>query len=95
MRNHTTAEHIRTGHIITTDYARAQGMALEVAYPITDTFTNPEGATMRRYRFSGWEVHPSGALGRWREAAFGVSDTSRVYVLDDRREGVGYTYQAL
>ena len=74
----TTPDQVRTGHVVTTDYARPH--TIEVAYVVRDTFVNPEGRHLARFRFSGTDEY-----GEWREAAFGVTAASRVYVLADRR----------
>lgn len=79
----TTAERVRTGQIITNDYA--DGRLFEVAYPVRLRFTNPEGATMDVVRFSGWPVTPTGVRGAWAEASGGMLPAGRVYVAGDMR----------
>jgi hypothetical protein len=81
----TTADRIRTGDVITNVWAQSTGKAIEVAYPIRDTFTNPEGARLPRVRFAGWErsLYRPEYVGRWVEAGFGVRPDERVYVITE------------
>lgn len=79
----TTAEQVRTGQIITNDYARPR--TFEVAWPVRQRFTNPEGATMDVVRFTGWKLGHDGGRLEWTEASGGMLPGGRVYVVDDLR----------
>ena len=74
----TTAGRVRTGHVITTDYGHPH--TIEIAYVVRDTFVDPEGRRLDRFRFSGRDEY-----GPWREAWMGVGRDDRVYVLADVR----------
>lgn len=86
----TTAEpgNIRTGDVITNVWAMGNGKAIEVAYPITDVWTNPEGQRLPRIRFAGWErsLHHPGYIGRWVDAGFGVQSGERVFMVAEARD---------
>ena len=79
----TTAGQVRTGHVITNPWAAPR--RLEVAYPVRERFTNPEGATAEAVRFSGWVLGHDGVRGAWVEAGWGQPLDGRVYVVDDVR----------
>lgn len=79
----TTADQVRTGHVITNDWAAPR--LLEVAYPVRERFVNPEGATLDVVRFSGWVLGHDGVRGVWVEAGWGLPADHRAYVVDDMR----------
>lgn len=73
----TTAREVRTGDTIQTAWS-PQGEALTVDYPTLDRFTNPEGATFDRIRFTGTD-----SLGRHVELGWGVNADSLVCVVEE------------
>lgn len=78
------ASEIRTGDIITTVWAMTGGrrdFTLEVAYPVRERFTSPEGTISEVIRFSGWDQHDE-----WRERTAGVRVTDDVYLIREAEE---------
>lgn len=84
----TTAREIRTGDVIQTAWSPFE-LALTVEYLTLDRFTNPEGATFDRVRFTGTD-----SLGRRVEHGWGVKADERVYVVEEAPRD-GDTFGAL
>lgn len=83
------ARDVRTGDVITNDYAAAQGITLTVDYPTWEKFTNPEGWTGDIIRFTGTDNR-----GQYRERAMGAKPGDRVYVVREAPRD-GDTFGAL
>ena len=81
------AREVRTGDTITNDYARKRWMTVD--YPTWDRFTNPEGQTFDRIRFTGTD-----RCGQHVELGYGMPPDGRVYVVADAPFD-GDTYKAL
>lgn len=71
----TTADQVRTGDTIFTDWSPS-GLTLTVDYLTRDLFANPEGATLDRIRFTGTD-----SIGRHVHESWGVGAKGRVYVV--------------
>lgn len=72
----TTADQVRTGDTITNDYARERWLFVD--YPTWDRFTNPEGQTLDRIRFTGVD-----RWGKRVELGYGMTPKGRVYIVED------------
>lgn len=68
---------VRTGDVITTPWARP-GFTLDVAYPVRERFTSPEGMISEVVRFCGHDN-----FGQWVENAAGMRVGHDVYLVRD------------
>lgn len=85
----TTARQVRTGDEIFTDWS-PPGVTLIVDYPTLDRFTNPEGSTFDRIRFTG-----ETQTGQRVEHGWAVKADSRVYVVEEAPRKAEWTFGAL
>lgn len=94
----TTAEQVRTGHIISTPWGASQ-TTLEVETVTHERFVSPEGVVNRVIRFTGWELfmgeaifNPDGTRRHRVIRGWGQLADGRVYVDGDQRNELGFRH---